>query len=61
MVDPGARQTNGGYDYGLTGKCGQCFEVMCVDGREVHFAVSAQPESCLSFGYSNMSRKECSR
>lgn len=27
-----AWQTNGGYDWGLTDKCGQCFEVMCVDG-----------------------------
>ena len=26
------RHTNGGYDWGLTDKCGQCFEVVCVDG-----------------------------
>ena len=26
------RHTLGGYDWGLTDKCGQCFEVMCVDG-----------------------------
>jgi len=29
---PGARQTDGGYDWGLTDKCGQCFEVLCVNG-----------------------------
>jgi len=28
-----AAQTMGGYDWGLTGDCGKCFEVMCVDGR----------------------------
>lgn len=29
---PNRRHTSGGYDWGLTDKCGQCFEVMCVDG-----------------------------
>ena len=28
-----SRQTDGGYDWGLTDKCGQCFEVMCIDGH----------------------------
>lgn len=28
-----AWQTDGGYDWGLTDKCGQCFEVMCIDGH----------------------------
>ena len=28
-----AWHTDGGYDWGLTEKCGQCYEVMCVDGR----------------------------
>ncbi len=27
-----AWQTDGGYDWGLTDKCGQCYEVLCVDG-----------------------------
>jgi hypothetical protein len=27
------RHTDGGYDWGLTDKCGQCFEVVCVDGH----------------------------
>ena len=27
-----AWHTDGGYDWGLTDKCGQCYEVMCVDG-----------------------------
>jgi hypothetical protein len=29
-----AINTDGGYDYGLTNLCGQCFEVMCVAGRQ---------------------------
>jgi len=28
-----AWQTDGGYDWGLTDKCGQCYEVLCVDGQ----------------------------
>jgi hypothetical protein len=32
VIAPSARQTNGGLDWGLTDKCGQCFEVLCVDG-----------------------------
>ena len=28
-----AWQTDGGYDWGLTDKCGQCYEVLCVDGH----------------------------
>ena len=39
-VDAAVRQTNGGYDYGLTDKCGRCFEVMCVDGRGLHSSIS---------------------
>lgn len=29
-----AVNTDGGYDYGLTDWCGQCYEVMCVNGRQ---------------------------
>merc|ERR1712176_805191 len=25
-------QTDGGYDWGLTDKCGECYEVLCVHG-----------------------------
>lgn len=29
-----ALNTDGGYDYGLTDECGECYEVLCVDGRQ---------------------------
>jgi hypothetical protein len=29
---PTCRHTDGGYDWGLTDKCGQCYEVLCIDG-----------------------------
>lgn len=32
VSDPTSRNTDGGYDWGLTDKCGQCYEVVCVDG-----------------------------
>jgi hypothetical protein len=35
-VDPASGDTPGGYDYGLTDKCGQCYEVLCVNGMAFH-------------------------
>lgn len=29
-----AINTDGGYDYGLTTQCGECWEILCVDGRQ---------------------------
>lgn len=31
--DRTSRHTDGGYDWGLTDKCGQCYEVVCIDGQ----------------------------
>jgi hypothetical protein len=42
----------GGYDWGLTGECGKCFEVLCVPGRTRGLASSALGpwEGCLDPG-----------
>lgn len=29
-----AINTDGGYDYALTTQCGECWEILCVDGRQ---------------------------
>jgi len=29
-----AINTDGGYDYSLTTQCGECWEILCVDGRQ---------------------------
>jgi Lytic transglycolase len=47
-----AAQTMGGYDWGLTGECGRCYEVMCVPGRTRGLANSALGpwQGCLDPG-----------
>eukprot|EP00217_Crustomastix_stigmatica_P011596 CAMPEP_0183789006 /NCGR_PEP_ID=MMETSP0803_2-20130417/151_1 /TAXON_ID=195967 /ORGANISM="Crustomastix stigmata, Strain CCMP3273" /LENGTH=253 /DNA_ID=CAMNT_0026033159 /DNA_START=37 /DNA_END=798 /DNA_ORIENTATION=+ len=47
-----ALNTDGGYDWGLTDKCGQCFEVMCVDGntRGTEYASLGPWKGCKEAG-----------
>ena len=48
-----AAQTFGGYDWGLTGDCGKCYEVMCVHGKTRGTASSSLGpwEGCLDAGH----------
>ena len=47
-----AAQTMGGYNWGLTGECGRCYEVMCVHGKTRGTAGSSLGpwEGCLDAG-----------
>ena len=47
-----AAQTMGGYDWGLTGDCGKCYEVLCVPGRTrgLPNSVLGPWEGCLDPG-----------